>query len=143
MAKYLNIYPQKNIVIQKAYDSDFSDWIYEHEYIAVIEIIDGGGLVHVPVMNSDDLEYCTADQCLKEYFDGNVRILMPYDCPARDGLIKDKITEWICNEGCVDGCGLAEAICHVVYLLVRHGMWKDEYAKCIDVKKINEEWGDE
>jgi hypothetical protein len=142
MARYLNIYPQKNVVIQKAYDGEFSDWIYEYEYIAVIET-DDRGIVHIPVMNSDDLEYCTADQCLKEYVDDNVRILMHDDCPARDSLIKDKITEWVCNEGCVDGCGLAEAICHVTSLLVRHGIWKDEYAKCIDEKKIKEEWEDE
>ena len=142
MAKYLNIYPQKNIVIQKSYDGEFSDWIYEYEYIVVIET-DEGGVVQVPVLLSGDIECSTADDCLKEYIDGNVRILMHDDCPARDSLIKDKITEWVCNEGCVDGCGLAEAICHVVSLLVRHGIWKDEYAKCIDEKKIKEEWEDE
>ena len=142
MAKYLNIYPQKNVVIMKAYDGDFCDWICEYDYIAVIET-DGGGLVHVPVMTSDELKHCTADECLKTYTDEYVGILMHDDCPARDGLIKDKITEWVCNQGCVDGCGLAEAICTVVSLLTKFGMWKYEYAKCIDVKKIKEEWGDE
>lgn len=142
MARYLNIYPQKNVVIQKAYDTDFSDWIFEYEYMVAIET-DDGGLVQVPVMFSDEIEKTTADDCLKECADENIRILMHDDCPARDSLIKEKITEWVCNEGCVDGCGLAEATCHVVTLLERHGMWKDEYAKCIDVKKIKEEWGDE
>ena len=28
-------------------------------------------------------------------------------------------------------------------LLVRHGVWKYEYAKCIDEKKIKEEWCEE
>lgn len=142
MARYLNIYPQKNVVIQKAYDTDFSDWIFEYEYMVAIET-DDGGLVQVPVMFSEEIEKTTADDCLKEYADGDVRILMHDDCPARDSLIKEKITEWVCNEGCVDGCELTEAICHVVTLLERHGMWKDEFAKCIDVKKIKEEWGDE
>ena len=142
MARYVNIYPEKNLVIQKAYDSDFGDWICEYEYMAAIETNEGG-IVLVPVMFYNDLELCTADVCLKEYVDGQVRILMPYDCPARDRLIKDKITELVCNQGCVDGCGLAESICHVVSLLERHGMWKKEYAKCIDVKKIKEDWGDE
>ena len=128
MARYVNIYPEKNLVIQKAYDSDFGDWICEYEFMAAFY---------------NDLELCTADVCLKEYVDGQVRILMPYDCPARDRLIKEKITELVCNQGCVDGCGLAESICHVVSLLERHGMWKKEYAKCIDVKKIKEEWDEE
>jgi hypothetical protein len=142
MARYLNIYPQKNIVIQKAYDDDFSKWICEYEYIAAIET-DEGCVVQVPVMYPDELVQTTADSFLKEYNDGEMRIMMPYDCPARDGIIKDSLTEWICNEGCVDGCGLAEAICRVVSLLTKSGMWKDEYAKCIDVKKIKEEWDEE
>ena len=142
MARYLNIYPQKNIVIQKAYDDDFSKWICEYEYIAAIET-DEGCVVQVPVMYPDELVQTTADSFLKEYNDGEMRIMMPYDCPARDGIIKDSLTEWICNEGCVDGCGLAEAICRVVSLLTKSGMWKDEYAKCIDENKIKEEWEDE
>ena len=142
MARYLNIYPQKNIVIQKAYDTEFSDWIFEYEYMVAIET-DEGGLVQVPVMFSDEIDTTTADDCLKEYVSGDIRILMPEDCPARDSLIKDKITEWVCNEGCVSGSEIAEAICAVVSLLMRHGMWKQEYGKCIDVKKIKDEWGDE
>ena len=142
MARYLNIYPQKNIVIQKAYDTEFSDWIFEYEYIVAIET-DEGGLVQVPVMFSEEIEKTTADDCLKEYVSGDIRILMLEDCPARDSIIKEKITEWVCNEGCVDGCELAEAICNVVSLLTKYGMWKEEYGKCIDVKKIKEEWGDE
>jgi len=142
MARYLNIYPQKNIVIQKASDGEFSDWIYEYEYIAAIET-DEGYVVQVPVMYPDEFVMTTADSFLEEYNNEKMRIMMPYDCPARDGMIRDNITEWVCNEGCVDGCGLAEAICHVVSLLTKFGMWKNEYAKCIDVNKIKEEWGDE
>lgn len=142
MARYLNIYPQKNVVIQKAYDSDFSNWIFEYDYMVAIEK-DDGCVVQVPAMFFDDLEGSTADEFLKSSTDEGIRILMPFDCPARDGIIKDSLTEWICNEGCVDGCGLAEAICRVVSLLTKFGMWKDEYAKCIDVKKIKEEWCEE
>ena len=142
MARYLNIYPQKNVVIRKAYDGDSCDWICEHNYMVVIET-DDGRLIEIPVMDIGYLRDYTADEYLEEFVDEDIRVAMPDDCPERDRMIKEKITEWICNDGCVGNCELAEAICNVVTLLERHGMWKSEYAKCIDVKKIKEEWGDE
>ena len=142
MARYLNIYPQKNVVTRKAYDGDNYDWICEHNYMVAIET-DDGRLIEIPVMDTGYLRNYTADEYLKEYVDENIRIIMTDDCPARDSLIKEKITEWVCNEGCIDGCGITEAICRVVAMLAKSGMWKEEYGKCIDVKKIKEEWGEE
>ena len=104
---------------------------------------DDGRLRRLPVMSEDYLEDYTADEYLKEEEDENFRILMPYDCPRRDSIIKENITEWVVNQGCVDGSTIVEAVCAVVSLLVEYGMWKDEYAKCIDIKKIKEEYGEE
>ena len=140
MARYVNLYKEKNVVISKAYDGDYGNWICEHEYMVVIERNDGT-LVNYPVISGEELN-CTADEYIKEMEDEKVRVIMPYDCPARDGIIKDGITEWVCNEGCVYGCTLTEAICSVVSLLARNNMWKDEYAKSIDVKRIKEEWNE-
>ena len=135
MARYVNIYREKNLVIAKSFDGEFSDFIYEHEYVAVIET-DEGDIVFVPVMDEQYICGMTADELLKDMEDENLRIIMKYDCAMRDSLIKENITEWICN---VDD-SLAEAICQVVSLLTRHDMWKYEYAKCIDGERIKKEW---
>ncbi len=139
MARYVNIYREKNIVIGKAYDGDYGDWIREDEFVVVIEKNDGC-LIALSAMDEDYWQGCTADDYLKQAKDSDERIIMKYDCAMRDELIKDNITEWVCNEGCVSGSSLTEAISHVVSLLTRHDMWKDEYAKCIDVERIKNEW---
>lgn len=135
MARYVNIYREKNLVIAKSFDGEFSDFIYEHEYVAVIET-DEGDIVFVPVMDEQYICGMTAADLLKDMKDENIRIIMKCDCRMRDSLIKENITEWICN---VED-SLTEAICQVVSLLTRHGMWKDEFAKCIDVERIKKEW---
>ena len=142
MARYVNVCPQKCVVIRKAYDCEDGDWIYEHKYMVAIET-DDGRLLQIPVVDYDYLQDYTADEYLKEYVDEGIRAIMTDDCPARDKLIKDNITEWVYNQGNVDGCSFCEAVCTVVSLLERHGMWKQEYAKSIDEKKIKEDWGDE
>ena len=142
MARYVNIWREKSIVVRKAYDGDFSRWISEHEYIVAIET-DDGRLLQFPVMASDYLRDYTADEYLKEMEDEDVRVLMQEDCRARDCDIKQNLTEWICNECCVSGGTVIDAICEVVSLLTRYGMWKDMYSKSIDMKKIREECGDE
>lgn len=144
MAKFIGFRKERSVVIRKAYDTAYSDWICEYEHVATIET-DEGMLVDYPALlenNSTTLDY-TADECVKEMLDDNVRIIMPYDCPVRDNLIKENITEWVCNEGCVAGSLLVEAVCSVVSLLTRNGMWKNEYAKCIDIDKIKDEWNEE
>ena len=135
MARYVNIYREKNLVIAKSFDGEFSDFISEHEYVAVIET-DEGDIVFAPVMDEYYICGMTADELLKDMEDENTRIITKCDCRMRDSLIKENITEWICN----NESSLAEAISHVVSLLTRHDMWKDEYAKCIDVEKIKNEW---
>lgn len=137
MARYVNIYREKNLVIAKSFDGEFSDFISEHDYVAVIET-DEGDIVFVPVMDEQYVCGMTADELLKDMEDENTRTITKCDCRMRDSLIKENITEWICNR--VDS--LTEAICQVVSLLTRHGMWKDEYAKCIDVEKIKSEWNE-
>lgn len=142
MARYVNIYKEKNIVVRQAYDGEFGRWISEHEYTVSIET-DDGRLLLFPVMGADYLIDYTADEYLDEIKDEGVRVLIPYDCPSRDAEIKANITEWICNEGCVSGSSVIDAVCSVVSLLTKYNMWKDEYAKYIDIKKINEEYGEE
>lgn len=135
MARYVNIYKEKRVVIRKAYDGDDGYWISEHECMVAIET-DDGRLIEIPVMDEEYLRDYTADEYLKEYVDEDIRSIMLYDCPARDNLIKENLTQWICNEGCVSGCGFIESVCAVISLLERHGMWKKEYAKSIDVEMI-------
>ena len=134
MARYVNIYREKNLVIAKSFDGEFSDFISEHDYVAVIET-DEGNIVFAPVMDEQYVCGMTADELLKDMKDGNIRIIMKRDCRRRDSLIKENITEWICN---VED-SLTEAICCVVSLLTRYDMWKDEYAECIDVERIKKE----
>ena len=141
MARYVNIYKEKNIVVRKAYDGDFGRWISEHEYMVAIET-DDGRLLLFPVMAADYLRDYTADEYLDEIEDEDVKVLMPYDCPARDYEITENITEWICNEGCVSGSSVIKAVCNVVSLLSRYGMWKEKYADSIDIKRIKEEYGE-
>lgn len=141
MARYVNLNKEKNVVIRKAYDCDNSDHVFEHEYMVVIET-DDGTLVTVPVLTEDYLNDYTADEYLKECEDENIRILMPHDCPARDRVIEENITEWVGIAGCVGDLTLVEAIASVVSLLTRNNMWKDEYAKYIDAEKIKKEWNE-
>lgn len=142
MARYLNIWKENNVVIRKAYECEDGHWLCEDEYMVSIEC-DDGTMSCLPVMNSEYLKDTTADDYIKECKDDDTEVLMPYDCPARDGKISHHITEWICNDGAVSARTPSEAICSVVSLLVRNGMWKDEYSKFIDIKKIMEEYGKE
>lgn len=142
MARYVNIWSEKNVVVRKAYDGDYGHWITEDEFMVAIEN-DDGSLVMLPVMDSDYLMDCTADEYLKECEDDGTKILLPFDCPARDDEICKNITEWICNEGFVAGSSVVEATCKVVALLARNGMWKIGYSKHIDINRIKEEYGEE
>ena len=141
MARYVNIYKEKSVVISKAYYGDYAEWVCEHEYKVAIEM-DDGRLRILPVMFEDYLKDCTADEYLKDVDDEKIRPIIPYDCAARDTIIKNNITQWITNQGALDACSLTEAICTVVSLLSRNGMWKKEYAKSIDVDRIKREWGE-
>jgi hypothetical protein len=141
MASYINIWKERNVVVSQAYDCDYGRWIYECEYMAAIENNDGR-LVTIPLMCIDDYNTTTADDMIKNAEDEKIEILMKEDCPARDSKIKNNITEWICNEGCVSNSSIVEAVCVVVSTLTRNGMWKDEYSKCIDINKIKEEYGE-
>lgn len=141
MARYVNLYKEKNVVISKAYDDDYGNFICEYEYMVAIERNDGT-LVVYPVMCDNYLDDSTADEYIKEMEDEEIRVIMHSDCPARDRIIKDGITEWVCNQGCVDCSTFTEAICTVVSLLARNNMWKDEYAGSINVEKIKEEWNE-
>ena len=132
MARYISIWKEKSVVVSLAYNNDYSHWISEHEYMAAIED-DDGRLVTVPMMTSEFCVMATAEECLESAKSEKVDVLMPCDCYARDAIIKDNITEWICNDGAVFNASIVEAVCHVVSMLTRNGMWKDEYAKSIDV----------
>ena len=142
MARYVNIFEKKNVVIRKAYDCEFGKWICEHDYMVSIET-DDGRLLLFPVMSDDYLRDCTADEYLKEVEKEEVEVLMSDDCPARDEKIRENITEWICNTGCIEGSTLVISTCCVVALLSKYGMWKNEYAKHIDIERIKEEYGEE
>ena len=133
MARYVNVFEKKNIVISKSSDGDFSKWICEHTHMVSIET-DDGRLLLFPVMNEEYLRDFTADEFLRDCEDSDVEILLPLDWK-----IKDNITEWICND-LADSA--IEAICSVVSLLTRYGMWKPEFSKSIDYKKVNEYWND-
>lgn len=136
MARYVNFYKEKSVVIRKHDNGDHSDWILEHEYKVVIEKYDGS-LVTFPVLYEDYLADYTADEYMEEMEDEHVRIITDIDCPARDGLIEENITEWIIN---TEEDSYVESLAFVVSLLTRNNMWKDEYAKSIDINKIKEEW---
>ena len=142
MARYLNVYKEKNLVARQAYQGEYGRWICGNYYVAVIVTIEGT-LLQIPIADKRYLEDCTADKLLEEEAEDCSFTIWSYDCNARDAYIKDNITEWVCNEGCVLGSSLVEAVCAVVSLLTEFGMWKEEYAKCIDVKKIKKEWDEE
>ena len=141
MARYINIWKERNVVVSQAYHFDYGRWICEYEYMAAIES-DSGGLITIPLMYIDDYYESTADDVIKSADNEKLEILMKEDCPARDSNIKENITEWICNEGCVSGSSIVDAVCVVVSTLTRNGMWKDEYSKCIDIDKIKDEYGE-
>lgn len=141
MARYVNVWKERNVVVSQAYDCDYGRWICEYEYMAAIES-DSGGLITIPLMYIDDYYQSTADDVIKSADNAKLEILMKEDCPARDSNIKENITEWICNEGCVSLSSIVEAVCVVVSTLTRNGMWKDEYSKCIDIDKIKDEYGE-
>ncbi len=130
MARYLNVWSEKHIVISKAYDTDFGKWICEHGFMVAVET-DKGDIKILPVMNDTYLEHTTAEKYLEEAEDEEVEILenLPWK-------IEENITEWICNESAVSGSRIHEAICVVVALLTKYGMWNDRYAKFIDIDKI-------
>lgn len=142
MARYVNIYRERNVVIRKAYDCDYAKWISEHEFMVSIET-DEGNLVVLPVMCDDYLKGYTADEYIKEAEDEDIDVIIRQDCPARDVLINNSISEWICNECAVSGSSILDGICHVVTMLERNGMWKHSYSKSIDIEKIKKELGEE
>lgn len=140
MARFINVWKESNIVISLKSEDDNSHWICEYEYMAAIET-DNGGIVAIPLMDKSSFDYSTADECLEAMDDEKQEILLPYDCPARDGIIMDNITEWICSECDVSGTTPIEAVCFVVSLLTKHGMWKYCYSRSVDMKRIKEEYG--
>ena len=142
MARYLNVYKEDNIVARQAYEGEYGRWICGNHYVAVIETIEGT-LLQIPIADKRCLRDYTADELLKEEAEDCSFTIWSHDCEPRDAYIKDNITEWVCNEGCVSGSSLVEAVCAVVSLLTEFGMWKEEYAKCIDVKKIKKDWDEE
>ena len=142
MARYINVWKEKNVVICLAYEGDYGHWLCEHYYMAAIEDNDGR-LTTIPLMCVDDFYNMTADECIKYADDEKIEILIHCDCPARDDKIKKSITEWICNEFCVSGSSIVDAVCVVVSTLTRNVMWKDEYSKSIDIEKIKKEYGEE
>ena len=140
MVRFINIWKEKNIVDCLAYDIPNGHWLCEHEYMAAIEDNDGS-LISAPLMYLDDK--LTADECLRLANEAKAEIIVSYDCPARDAKIKEYINEWISNEACVSGGSIIEAVCSVVSLLTRYGMWKEEYSKSIDMTKIKDDCGEE
>ncbi len=137
MARYVSVYPKKNVVIMKAYDGNFGHYISSSTNMVCIEN-DEGKLIELPVMFSGYLRDYTAGEYLKECEDEQVEIL--YDSEER---IRHDITEWVCNEGVVCDCSLMEAVCSVVSILTEFGMWKREYADCIDTERIKKDWDGE
>jgi len=134
MARYVSVYPQKNVVVRKCMYGNFTHYISSHSHVVCIEN-DDGRLVELPVMFCGFLSDYTADEYLKECEDEHVEIL--YDSEER---IRLDITEWVCNEGVVRACSLMEAVCSVVSILTEFGMWKNEYADCIDTERIKKDW---
>ena len=135
MARVINIWKERNVVSCIAYDDDYAHWIYESEYMLAIEK-DDRSIVVLPAMDRYFLNGDDADGLLRTAHDEQVRILIRDDCPARNEDVMKNVTEWIINEPFADTA--VEAICNVVSLLERNGMWKDKYAAGIDIKKIEE-----
>lgn len=134
MARIVNIWKERNVVSCKAYDDDYAHWIYESEYMAAVEK-DDGRIMTMPIMDRYFLDGDDADGLLRSLDDEEMKILIRTDCPARDEDIMKNITEWMYNDSADT---TVEAICDVVSLLTRNGMWKDKYAASIDIRKIEE-----
>ena len=142
MARYINIWKEKNLVERKAYKDEHGHGICEHECMVAVED-ECGGIIMLPVLNENYLMQMSADEFVKECYENEVVFLMHDDCYARNHIIRENITEWIYNECCCSAGTIVDGICEVVSLLTKYGMWKSEYSKCIDMKKLKEELGDE